>query len=158
MAEGESFCILLLWYCVITCVYGWRVVFRRNTVGVSLLKKDYPIKRRTCVEFFAAVKLYSGGVRVEARAGEARMADGRRDLSKLILELQSEVQQLQNKLGGHEQDEPNDRVTQTTRMTRAARGGILNLAQVRFFLAWLVQISKRKCKRYSEPGFHLSWD
>ena len=49
------------------------------------------------------------------------MADGRRDLSKLILELQSEVQQLQNKLGGHEQDEPNDRVTQTIRMTRTAR-------------------------------------
>ena len=36
------------------------------------------------------------------------MADGRRDVSKLILELQSEVQQLQNNLGGHEQDEPND--------------------------------------------------
>ena len=83
------------------------------------------------------VRWLASGARVEARAGEARMADGRRDLSKLILELQSEVQQLQNKLGGHEQDEPNDRVTQTTRMTRTARGGILNLAQVRF-LAWLL--------------------
>ena len=60
VSEGESFCIFLLWYCVITCVYGWRAVFRRNTVGVSLLKKVSPMKRRTCVEFFAAVKLYYG--------------------------------------------------------------------------------------------------
>ena len=35
VGEGESFCILLLWYCVIACAYGWRVASRRSTVGVG---------------------------------------------------------------------------------------------------------------------------
>ena len=43
---------------VISCVYGWRVVFRRNIVGVSLLKKGLPDETKDLRTIFCCNQLF----------------------------------------------------------------------------------------------------
>ena len=77
----------------------------------NLLKKVYPMKPKTCAEFLAAVKLHSeAGEMAGQRKLELGMAYDRLDHTKLVLELQSEVQQLQDDLSDpyDDSDDSND--------------------------------------------------
>ena len=77
----------------------------------NLLKKVYPMKPKTSAEFLAAVKLHSeAGEMAGQRKLELGMAYDRMDPTKLVLELQSEVQQLQDDLSDpyDDSDDSND--------------------------------------------------